>query len=97
MANEFDVVGTESASDATNTDLDSIKAASKAFGPKRVETPNIKIEQFDPITVQKAVERQNSVWPTLPTIGVAIGTPSRVYGRCNHYRKPIVGEETDPV
>ena len=37
----------------------------EALGPKRVETKGFKAEQFDPLTVQKLVERRRSGYPTL--------------------------------
>lgn len=86
MANEFDVVLTPVTQPVVNETLEEIKAASKAFGPKRVRTPNMEVEQFDPLTVQKALERQNAVQPTIGDLVISVGIPSPIYGNCRHYR-----------
>lgn len=49
---------------------------SEGYGPKRVKTPNMEVEQFDPIAMQRASERLGSVYPTLGTMHVDIASPN---------------------
>ncbi len=59
-----------------------LATASQSYGPKRVKTPNMEVEQFDPLTIQRAEDRANSVYPTLCNMGMTIVSPnSCVYRR----------------
>ena len=49
---------------------------SQAYGPKRVKTPNMEVEQFDPMTIIRAQERENAVAPPFPW-GMTIASPNR--------------------
>lgn len=53
-----------------------LAASSQTYGPKRVKTPNIEVEQFDPLTIQRAEERANSTLPTFGDFGYAIASPN---------------------
>lgn len=65
-----------------------LAALSKAYGPRRVKTPNQEIEQFDPLTIQKMLDAQNaSVSPTLGDMNFSIATPNVLSYRetsCHH-------------
>lgn len=56
-----------------------LAAISQAYGPKRVKTPNMEVEQFDPIAIQRAEDRANAVHPTLGSMNISIAVPSCVY------------------
>jgi hypothetical protein len=49
---------------------------SQAYGPKRVKTPNMEVEQFDPLTMLRAQERENAVAPSFPW-HMTIASPNR--------------------
>ncbi len=83
MSNEFDVVGTPN-STPEDTVLSDIRLASTEYGPKRVKTPNIEVEQFDPNVIQRAREREQAINPTIESLVTSIGTPSDIFGGCNH-------------
>lgn len=53
-----------------------LKAISRDYGPKRVKTPNMEVEQFDPLTIHRLQERQNTVLPSFGTLGITIAKPS---------------------
>ena len=59
-----------------STPEEDLTTASQTYGPKRVKTPNMEIEQFDPETIQKAQERANSVMPTFCGFGMTIASPN---------------------
>lgn len=58
-------------------DLSEIKDMSKDIGPKKVETPQVKAEQFDPITVVRAANMLSSrrMRPTFGSCDRTIAVP----------------------
>lgn len=58
-------------------DAADLAAASKAYGPKRVKTPNLEVEQFDPLMIQKARDREGSVYPGMGSFGWTVVSPNR--------------------
>jgi len=88
MANEFEVVGTPT-SPQEESALDPLKVASQAYGPRRVKTPNMEIEQFSPVEVQKALDRQNAVSPTISDFAMDIASP-------NHHAYRPIRRRCDP-
>lgn len=56
--------------------------ASQEYGPKRVKTPNMEVEQFDPLTIQRATERANSEIPIFSNFGMTTVTPNKPKYRC---------------
>jgi len=64
MPNEFTLEMDAESSTPTDS-LTELTDLMEALGPKRVETKEFKAEQFDPLTVQKLVERRRSGYPTL--------------------------------
>lgn len=66
----------------STTPEEDLAAASQTYGPKRVKTPNMEVEQFDPLTVQKAQERANAQVPLFGGFGITIASPN-----CTKYRK----------
>ena len=64
------------------TPEEELAAASQTIGPKRVKTPNMEVEQFDPLTIQRATERANSTLPIFSNFGMTIVSPNKpVYKR----------------
>lgn len=53
-----------------------LAAISNEYGPKRVKTPNMEVEQFDPSTIQRLREREAVQMPTLGSLTFSIGIPS---------------------
>lgn len=51
------------------------------YGPKRVKTPNMEVEQFDPLTILKAQERQAAEVPVFPW-HTTIASPNKDKYRC---------------
>lgn len=58
-------------------DAADLAVVSKAYGPKRVKTPNLEIEQFDPLMMQKVRDREGSVYPGLGDFGWTVASPNR--------------------
>lgn len=48
-----------------NDDLTELADLMKTLGPRKVETKEFNAEQFDPLTVQKVIERRRTGIPTL--------------------------------
>lgn len=64
------------------TPEEELAAASETIGPKRVKTPNMEVEQFDPLVIQRAVERQSSTYPVFGNFGMTVVSPDTCkYGR----------------
>lgn len=58
-------------------DINDLSERSRAYGPKRVKTPNLEVEQFDPLTIQRASDREGSVHPTFGSFGWTVVSPNR--------------------
>ena len=58
-----------------NTTIEELAALSEAYGPKRVKTPNMEVEQFDPITMQRLEDRKNTIYPTFGGFHMTIVSP----------------------
>jgi len=64
-----------------NGQIGSLATSSQEYGPRRVKTPNLEVEQFDPNIIAKAVERENSGHPLIGDFAIAIASPNYdVYG-----------------
>lgn len=69
-----------------SSDLELIAAASRGYGPKRVRTKDIEIEQFDPLTVMRARSSENpSTYPTFCSFPVCRVTPAARRRRFRRY------------
>jgi hypothetical protein len=68
--------------DTTPTPENELAALSQGYGPRRVKTPNMDVEQFDPRVLQAADDRQNATYPTIADFGMAIASPN-----CTKYRR----------
>lgn len=66
----------------SSTPESDLAASSQAYGPRRVKTPNMDVEQFDPIRIQTATDRQDGTYPTFGDFGFAVAKPN-----CSKYRK----------
>lgn len=51
-----------------------------SYGPKRVKTKEMEIEQFDPIAIQRATERSSATLPSFADGNTAVGRGKR----CRH-------------
>lgn len=54
---------------------ESLEQFSETYGPKKVQTPNMTVEQFDPITIQRARDRESAAHPTLGSMHITIASP----------------------
>lgn len=66
-------------------DLTEIKEMSKDIGPKKVETPQVKVEQHDPVQVVRAANllASRKIKPMLSGCDVTIATPKTRRPRCS--------------
>lgn len=53
-----------------------LSTASKSYGPKRVKTPNLEVEQFSPLEIQRARDRESLPYPSLASCGMSIAEPN---------------------
>jgi len=60
-----------------------LSAASESYGPKKVQTPNMTVEQFDPLMMQRARDRENATYPTLGGMHITIASPDH----CQYYER----------
>ena len=60
----------------TTPESGTVLAFSQAYGPKRVKTPNMEVEQFDPILISKALEREDVLNPSFADFGITIVSPN---------------------
>ncbi len=58
-------------------DMSEVNDLSKAIGPKRVKTPQVEKEQFDPVTVIRAANmlRARNTRITMGSMDISIATP----------------------
>lgn len=61
----------------------SLEQFSEAYGPKKVQTPNMTVEQFSPLEIQRARDRESAAYPTLGSMHVTIASPDH----CKYYEK----------
>jgi hypothetical protein len=66
----------------TGTDLsDDLIAFNDEYGPKKVQTPNMTVEQFSPLEIQRARDRESAAYPTLGSMHITIASPDH----CKYY------------
>jgi len=58
-----------------DTPLSDVASGLSSLGPKRVEGKEFKAEQFDPLAVQKLLERNTTKHPTFATMAKVQVTP----------------------
>ena len=61
--------------------LSDVAAFSEAYGPRKVQTPNMTVEQFSPLEIQRARDRESASYPTLGSMHVTIASPDH----CRYY------------
>lgn len=76
LAIAYTQLGTPTTSSPESSSAETLRGFSQAYGPKRVKTPNMEVEQFDPLTAQKAMERQSVVSPSFGSFGMTIVSPN---------------------
>lgn len=66
-------------------DLSEIKEMSKDIGPKKVETPHVKVESHDPVQVIRAANllASRKIRPMLSNCDVTIATPKTRRNQCS--------------
>lgn len=72
-----------------NTDEETVAFSSQLYGPKRVKTPNMEVEQFDPRIIQQVSARENAVMPNMHNLGFSVAVPNlAVYQNPRSSRTP---------
>lgn len=67
----------------------SVRESSFGYGPKRVKTPNMEVEQFDPRIIQEVAARENAGIPNLHNLGFSVAVPNLCkYKRPRNSKEP---------
>lgn len=61
---------------AADEEITDLAEQSEEYGPRKVKTPNIEVEQFSPVEIQKAKDRAKAVAPTMATLHIDIAKPN---------------------
>ncbi len=76
----LELVNTEPLPD---TPVEELAALSEGYGPKKVKTPNMEVEQFSPLEVQRARDRESAAYPTLSSMHITVASPDH----CKYYER----------